>query len=207
MSNTMIPKDWDTDVIDYWNASLSSYQKHHDVENEEEQSSELVTSSFLDSLPVKAKQDIPKQPSPTKEPVQQESRTEKVESTQEAQVGLWSNVEEPVDDPEEEVEEEVYYEEEEEEVYYEEEIDATEVPYQPDTTEEERRERPIEETGKKRQSKKPRYEPPLTSSTAPPAPAPPPPPMMGQDEGLSNLMMAWYYAGYYTGLYQAGQRQ
>ncbi|KAG2195776.1 hypothetical protein INT47_005753 [Mucor saturninus] len=200
MSNTKIPKDWDTDVIDYWNASLSSYQKHHDVNNEEEQSFELVTSSFLDSLPVKAKQDIPK---PTKEPVQQESRTEEVESTPEAQVGLWSNVEESADDPEEEVEEEVYCEEGE--VYYEEEIDATK-PYQPDTTEEERRERPIEETGKKRQSKKPRYEPPLTSTTAPPAP-PPPPPMTGQDEGLSNLMMAWYYAGYYTGLYQAGQRQ
>ncbi|KAM0088265.1 hypothetical protein ACP6JD_008401 [Aspergillus fumigatus] len=27
-----------------------------------------------------------------------------------------------------------------------------------------------------------------------------------QDEGLKNLMMAWYFAGYYTGLYQ-GQQQ
>lgn len=27
-----------------------------------------------------------------------------------------------------------------------------------------------------------------------------------QDEGLKDLMMAWYYAGYYTGLYQ-GQQQ
>ncbi|KAN0085137.1 hypothetical protein V8E54_001604 [Elaphomyces granulatus] len=27
-----------------------------------------------------------------------------------------------------------------------------------------------------------------------------------QDEGLKNLMMAWYFAGYYTGLYE-GQRQ
>ncbi|GES62677.1 survival motor neuron [Aspergillus terreus] len=27
-----------------------------------------------------------------------------------------------------------------------------------------------------------------------------------QDEGLKNLMMAWYYAGYYTGLYEGQQR-
>ncbi|EGD93947.1 hypothetical protein TESG_01476 [Trichophyton tonsurans CBS 112818] len=27
-----------------------------------------------------------------------------------------------------------------------------------------------------------------------------------QDEGLKNLMMSWYFAGYYTGLYE-GQRQ
>ncbi|KAL8778122.1 MAG: hypothetical protein Q9213_007565 [Squamulea squamosa] len=25
----------------------------------------------------------------------------------------------------------------------------------------------------------------------------------GQDEGLKNLMMSWYYAGYYTGLYES----
>ncbi|ODH25673.1 hypothetical protein ACO22_05164 [Paracoccidioides brasiliensis] len=28
----------------------------------------------------------------------------------------------------------------------------------------------------------------------------------GADEGLKNLMMAWYYAGYYTGLYEGQQR-
>jgi hypothetical protein len=34
-------------------------------------------------------------------------------------------------------------------------------------------------------------------------PVPPPAlPQTGQDEALSNLMMAWYYSGYYTGLYQ-----
>lgn len=27
-----------------------------------------------------------------------------------------------------------------------------------------------------------------------------------QDQGLKNLMMAWYFAGYYTGLYE-GQRR
>ncbi len=27
-----------------------------------------------------------------------------------------------------------------------------------------------------------------------------------QDEGLKNLMMSWYYAGYYTGLYE-GRKQ
>ncbi|KAE8145281.1 hypothetical protein BDV25DRAFT_165022 [Aspergillus avenaceus] len=27
-----------------------------------------------------------------------------------------------------------------------------------------------------------------------------------QDEGLKNLMMAWYFAGYYTGLYEGQQR-
>lgn len=28
----------------------------------------------------------------------------------------------------------------------------------------------------------------------------------GQDEGLKNLMMAWYYAGYYTGFYEGQQK-
>jgi hypothetical protein len=27
-----------------------------------------------------------------------------------------------------------------------------------------------------------------------------------QDEALKNLMMSWYYAGYYTGLYEGQQR-
>lgn len=27
-----------------------------------------------------------------------------------------------------------------------------------------------------------------------------------QDEGLKNLMMSWYYAGYYTGIYE-GRKQ
>ncbi|KAI8991334.1 hypothetical protein BDF20DRAFT_844138 [Mycotypha africana] len=37
------------------------------------------------------------------------------------------------------------------------------------------------------------------------APMPPPPPTKDQseDSALSNLMMAWYYAGYYTAVYQS----
>ena len=27
-----------------------------------------------------------------------------------------------------------------------------------------------------------------------------------QDEGLKNMMMSWYYAGYYTGLYEGQQK-
>jgi hypothetical protein len=27
-----------------------------------------------------------------------------------------------------------------------------------------------------------------------------------QDEGLKNLMMSWYYAGYYTGLLEGQQK-
>ncbi|KAG0327372.1 hypothetical protein BG000_000986 [Podila horticola] len=42
-------------------------------------------------------------------------------------------------------------------------------------------------------------------------PMPPPMPMTGtnppDDETLGNLMMAWYFSGYYTGLYQAQRRQ
>lgn len=42
---------------------------------------------------------------------------------------------------------------------------------------------------------------------AAPAPPPMPPSMPTQDnEAFSNLIMSWYYAGYYTGLYQARQR-
>ena len=28
-----------------------------------------------------------------------------------------------------------------------------------------------------------------------------------KDEALKNLMMSWYYAGYYTGLYEGQQQQ
>jgi len=47
-----------------------------------------------------------------------------------------------------------------------------------------------------------------TSSALPfPAPATmpmaPPPLSMPEDEDLANLLMAWYFSGYYTGLYQA----
>lgn len=47
---------------------------------------------------------------------------------------------------------------------------------------------------------------------ATPAPPPPPAPPQqvsadGEDEALSNLMMAWYYSGYYTGYYQAMRRR
>ncbi|KAI9288219.1 hypothetical protein BC943DRAFT_186716 [Umbelopsis sp. AD052] len=52
-------------------------------------------------------------------------------------------------------------------------------------------------------------------SNASSAPPPPPPPPMshpstnapGEDEALSNLMMAWYYSGYYTGYYQAMRKR
>ncbi|EHA20368.1 hypothetical protein ASPNIDRAFT_190695 [Aspergillus niger ATCC 1015] len=51
----------------------------------------------------------------------------------------------------------------------------------------------------------------VTEQTAGPSPvgAPPMPHAtlsQVQDEGLKNLMMAWYYAGYYTGLYEGQQR-
>ncbi|KAL3459253.1 hypothetical protein BJX64DRAFT_265091 [Aspergillus heterothallicus] len=47
-----------------------------------------------------------------------------------------------------------------------------------------------------------------TTGTAPhPSGMPPPGFPQGQDEGLKNLMMAWYYAGYYTALYEEQQRK
>ncbi|KAL8814121.1 MAG: hypothetical protein Q9223_006632 [Gallowayella weberi] len=54
-------------------------------------------------------------------------------------------------------------------------------------------------------NKNQRYSPPLAESEAsrnfPQSSVVP-----MQDEGLKNLMMSWYYAGYYTGLYE-GQKQ
>lgn len=41
-----------------------------------------------------------------------------------------------------------------------------------------------------------------------PSPVPPPPPLhasVGDPEGLSDLLMSWYYAGYYTGRFRALQ--
>ncbi|KAK7921125.1 hypothetical protein PG985_009147 [Apiospora marii] len=47
---------------------------------------------------------------------------------------------------------------------------------------------------------------PIATSTSRPEGIPAP--LLGsvQDEGLKKLMMSWYYAGYYTGLYE-GQKQ
>ncbi|OJJ53067.1 hypothetical protein ASPSYDRAFT_51169 [Aspergillus sydowii CBS 593.65] len=47
-------------------------------------------------------------------------------------------------------------------------------------------------------------EPMAGAPQAPPMPFPAFP--QGQDEGLKNLMMAWYYAGYYTAQYEEQQR-
>ncbi|KAL8802332.1 MAG: hypothetical protein Q9200_006622 [Gallowayella weberi] len=60
-------------------------------------------------------------------------------------------------------------------------------------------------------NKNQRYSPPLAESEAsrnfPQSSVVPSMLMNGvQDEGLKNLMMSWYYAGYYTGLYE-GQKQ
>ncbi|KAL2829605.1 hypothetical protein BJY01DRAFT_123497 [Aspergillus pseudoustus] len=47
-----------------------------------------------------------------------------------------------------------------------------------------------------------------TAWSAPHAPGMPHPGFpQGQDEGMKNLMMAWYYAGYYTALYEEQQRR
>jgi len=41
----------------------------------------------------------------------------------------------------------------------------------------------------------------------PPKPIVPPMVSPDDDEALANLLMAWYYSGYYTGLYQAKRRK
>lgn len=196
-----IPTEWDVDVIDYWNASLSSYKKHH--ENADiEVDSNTVTSEFLDSLPVKQKQAIaetePVIPQATndnksssvkrKKMVSQESKV-----TQESQIGAWSYVnnnqveEEESKEKEEESKEYGDYDqqkdEEEEDYYY----------YQGEEEEEVH-------------AKRARYNqvPPQPQPQAQ-VPPPPPPGLPQNNEALSNLIMAWYYAGYYTGLYQAGR--
>lgn len=35
----------------------------------------------------------------------------------------------------------------------------------------------------------------------------PPPELAVKDEGLKKLLMSWYYAGYYTGLYEGQQKR
>ncbi|PLB33345.1 uncharacterized protein BDW47DRAFT_96230 [Aspergillus candidus] len=49
---------------------------------------------------------------------------------------------------------------------------------------------------------------PTAATPTPITATPMPHPMLSQvqDEGLKNLMMSWYYAGYYTGLYEGQQR-
>lgn len=39
------------------------------------------------------------------------------------------------------------------------------------------------------------------------ADSPPPPKLAVKDEGLKKLLMSWYYAGYYTGLYEGQQKR
>lgn len=164
--------------------------------------SEQVISEFIESLPKKAVPDI--QETVIAEKTKEEARV----VTQEAQVGNWSNVGEEVTEEETYVED--IYEEEtyakdlyEEETYEEEPSKAgmgnteeqlyTEEPYyQEEGPVEEERPSSAEERGQGRR-KKARYEYPASA---------PAPPLPEQDEGLSNMMMAWYYAGYYTGLYQ-----
>ncbi|CAM1509450.1 Fc.00g031890.m01.CDS01 [Cosmosporella sp. VM-42] len=52
------------------------------------------------------------------------------------------------------------------------------------------------------------HEPSTGQTPKPPLPALPPQAILGsmQDENLKKLLMSWYYAGYYTGLFE-GQQQ
>lgn len=102
--------------------------------------------------------------------------------TQESQIGEWSFVTKEEEEEEEQEEEEQVInevEEEEEEGYHQEEYIGEPMP------------------------KKVRYQHQHPQQSLPQQAPMPTLPMMPQDnEGLSNLIMAWYYAGYYTGLYQ-----
>ncbi|KAK4520088.1 signal recognition particle subunit [Mucor velutinosus] len=109
-----------------------------------------------------------------------------------------------IEDEEEEEEEE---EEQNEEEQYKEEQHGDEQYEEEEQTEQEAHS--YENTSKKaRYQEQYYYQDPHYAAAAPPAPAPPMPPSMpAQDnEAFSNLIMSWYYAGYYTGLYQARQR-
>lgn len=52
-------------------------------------------------------------------------------------------------------------------------------------------------------------EPPAVTETTPSLAPPLPPHLVGSvhDEGVKNLLMSWYYAGYYTGLYEGKGQQ
>ncbi|KAI9366592.1 hypothetical protein BD770DRAFT_7811 [Pilaira anomala] len=47
-----MPIDWDIDILDYWQTSLSSYKKHH-AQEIETVTSDKVSKDILDTLPIK----------------------------------------------------------------------------------------------------------------------------------------------------------
>lgn len=120
------------------------------------------------------------------------------EVTQESQIGAWSYVNNEEEEKEEEVV--VVQEEEEEE---EEEEDKEECITSKEYHDQQQEEYQYYYQGDKEstKAKKARYS---HETQAQPPPPPPPPGLPQNNEALSNLIMSWYYAGYYTGLYQVG---
>lgn len=119
-----------------------------------------------------------------KKMVSQESKV-----TQESQIGAWSYVNNN------QVEEEESKEKEEESKEY------GDYDQQKDEEEEDYYYYQGEEEGEVH-AKRARYNQVPQAQAQVPPPPPPPPGLPQNNEALSNLIMAWYYAGYYTGLYQ-----
>ncbi|KAI9486682.1 MAG: hypothetical protein EXX96DRAFT_550083 [Benjaminiella poitrasii] len=200
-----IQYDWDVDVIEFWNATLKSYKTCHESK-EEMNDPEQVSADIIENLKKSGvKMDI------------KVDKKRKIDELEAAYVNEQEDEQSELIEKEDthknlrELEEEVYEEEAYEEEAYEEEQD-----YQTheegqalehEKYEEDKDSRAEKDNTKKSKRHKQRDDNNCHQYEYPSDQPPPVPPMMSQnDEALSNLIMSWYYAGYYTGLYQANNR-
>ncbi|RCH99182.1 hypothetical protein CU097_015521 [Rhizopus azygosporus] len=170
-----VPDTWDSDIIEYWDALLKSYKTCHEQPASFD-TFEKVTQSIMDNLPKETLK-------------QQEEEPRKRQKTKEDQL---SNKKVHFKDQYEGQEEEQY--EQEEEQYEQEEEEEYEQEKEQYDQEEEQYDQGEQEKQAENINEQTQYDYSIPS---------PPPVSAGDDDGLSNVIMAWYYAGYYTALYQS----
>ncbi|KAG1453696.1 hypothetical protein G6F46_009033 [Rhizopus delemar] len=212
-----VPENWDVDIIDYWGSLLKSYHKCHEAP-EEYNTTEKVTNLIIENLPKETRiedeelaRKRQKVDASIRETDMKPIEINKEESESDTFHDWTHTIEEGTDENNTEVDindvleedtgavEELTVQNEQRETSKEQkekekqkgEYDSTEyikqsrVPNEDYVNQDEQNEIP--------QPQQPYFNyPPQTATMS-----------GGDDDGLSNVIMAWYYAGYYTALYQS----
>ncbi|KAG1332640.1 hypothetical protein G6F62_007140 [Rhizopus arrhizus] len=210
-----VPENWDVDIIDYWGSLLKSYHKCHEAP-EKYNTTEKVTNLIIENLPKETRiedQELARKRQKVDATIRKTDikpiEINKEESESDTFHDWTDTIEEDKDENNTEIDindvmeedtgavEELTVQNEQRETPKEQEetekqkgeydfteyIQQSKVPNEDDVNQDEQNEIPQQQYSN--------Y-PPQTATIS-----------EGDDDGLSNVIMAWYYAGYYTALYQS----
>ncbi|KAI8638477.1 hypothetical protein BD408DRAFT_446774, partial [Parasitella parasitica] len=189
--------EWDADVIEFWNATLQSYKTCHANETANHDDPDMISLDLVNKLPKKQTDIGENTASSVKMMIPETQAKETLTIPNKRKITVEEQEEEDEEREDNYEAQDKVVEENDESQQYPQQSSGKKPKYQYEYNQE-------EGSYNGHQSQ---YAQSFSTSALPPPPPPPLPPVPSQDnEALSNLIMAWYYAGYYTGLYQAKQR-